>query len=292
MVKADEQVLQALHPRVAVAFDFDETLAPSTTDALLEHLGEDPERFTAEHVQPLTDDGWETRLAQAHALRALSQRHPDGPITSETFAAVADGLELYPGVVDLFDRLRAAVDETEADVEVEFFLITAGFVDVPSHTAIADEFTRIIGGHWALDDDGGILIPKSTIGHYDKVRHLLAIAKGLDSVEADRDTDPDVTIPDHDWHVPFAQMVFVGDGDSDLPAFDLMESRGGVGVAVRQAGSDADWESREDMRDGREVAALATSDYREGSPALRVLEAAVRRAALRVQMLRAGRSDD
>lgn len=288
MTTPDAHVLQALHPRVALAFDFDETLAPGTTDVLLSHLGVDPDEFSRQHVDPREDDGWEHVLAEAHALRELSLARDGGPITDETFAEVGEVIELYPGVPEMFGRVREAVAEVDADVEVEFHLITAGFVNVPSHTPIAHEFDSIIGGHWAYDDDGGVLTPKSTVGHYDKVRYLLAIAKGLDAVAADDDRDPDVPLPDEEWHVPIPQIVFVGDGDSDLPAFDFLQSNGGAAIAVRQSADAASWESRSDMRDGREVVALAESDFSEGSPLLAVLLDAARRAALRVRMLRTG----
>ena len=280
----DGLVVRALHRRVVYVFDFDETLAPNTTNALLCHVGVDPERFRAERVAPLVDDGWEQRLAEARALADLSGTL-DEPITRSTFADVAAELELYPGVDDFTDRLTAAVHEVEADVDVEFHILTAGFVHIPAATAIADKFDSIIGGHWAFDDTGAIMQPKNTVGHYAKVRHLKALAKGLDSIESDRPDDVDRHLPEDEWHVPFEQLVFVGDGDSDLPAFDLMNSRSGTAIAVRQADSAEEWESRGDMRDGRQVACLAESDFSEGSPLMTALAAAGQRSALWVRMV-------
>ncbi len=291
--KPDSLILQALHRRVVFAFDFDETLAPNTTNALLEHLGEDPAGFRSEHVQPLVADGWEQRLAEAQAMVELSNRRiADGEdgITADTFAAVAASLPLYDGVEDMFDAVRSAVQEVDADIEIGFYLITAGFVDVPKNTSIADRFDRLIGGHWAFGDDGSILGPRNTVGHYAKVRHLKALAKGLSSIESDRDSDVDAHVPAADWHVPFEQMVFVGDGDSDLPAFDFMNDRGGTAIAVHQSADETDWESRGDMRDGRQVMALARSDFSPDSRLLDVLCAAGRLAAWRIRLLELGRS--
>ena len=282
--KPDRAVLRVRHPRVAFVFDFDETLAPNTTDALLRHLGLDAEEFRGERVQPLVEDGWEQRLAEARALVDYSNEASE-PITRSVFEEVATKLELYPGVTEMFDRVTDAVTEIEPDLDVEFHLITAGFVQVPQATAIADRFTSIIGGHWAFDDDGAILTPKSTVGHYAKVRHLLALAKGLDTVRSDDDHDVDRLVPEKDWHVSFEQMVFVGDGDSDLPAFELMHERAGLAIAVFQAESADRWESRSDMRDGRQVACLCRSDFSPGSPLLTALMAAGQRAALWAKIL-------
>ncbi|NNE94917.1 MAG: haloacid dehalogenase-like hydrolase, partial [Acidimicrobiales bacterium] len=246
----NELHVRALRKRVLLAFDFDETLAPNTTNALLEHLGENPEEFRDRYVKPLQDRGWESRLAEAHTLVELSRRRSD-PITDQTFAEVASNLDMYPGVPDMFDRVRTAVGDIDDDIDVEFHMITAGFVNIPSHTAIADEFTSIIGGHWAFDEAGQIVFPKNTVGHYAKVRHLLALAKGIDSVQSDRSYDIDRDIPESEWHAPFEQIIFVGDGDSDLPAFDFMQSHAGTAIAVYQADNAREWESKGDMRRGR-----------------------------------------
>ncbi len=283
--KPDELVLRALHPRIALVFDFDETLAPNTTNALIRHLGLEPEEWRETHVAPRVEDGWETRLAEAAGLIELSAGD-NGPITAETFEAVAAELELYPGVTELFDHVTDAVAATEPDIDIEFHVLTAGFVNIPSATSIADRFTSIIGGHWAFDADGGLAFPKSTVGHYAKVRHLLALAKGIDSVDAERANDVLRYIPEDEWHCPFEQMVFVGDGDSDLPAFDLMHGRAGTAIGVRQATRDESWESREYMRDGQQVAALAETDFRPGSPLLSVICGSAKRAALWIQVLR------
>lgn len=283
-----DTVLRALHPRVAFVFDFDETLAPSTTDALLEHLDIDPDEFRTDRVEPLVSDGWQVRLAEAQALVDLS-RGDHGPITEKTFDEVAQELDLYPGVNEMFDVITDAVHDIEPDVEVEFHLVTAGFVHIPQATPIADRFTQILGAHWAFDADGAIAAPKNTLGHYEKVRHLLALAKGLDSIASNQSDDVNAEIDPADWHVPFEQIVFVGDGDSDMPAFDLMESRGGVAIAVRQAANRDSWESRDAMRDGRRVAALMESDFRNDSPLMTALCASGQRAALWIRTLRAGR---
>lgn len=184
----EHRVRRALKPRVLLAFDFDETLAPNTTDALLRHLGVDPDYFRERHVAPRVANGWEQRLAEAHALIELS-RGDHGPITEQTFADTAAELDVYPGAEQMFDHLRGAVAEIDADLLVEFHLITAGFVHIPAHTSVGGRFDSLIGGHWAFDDDGHILAPKHTVGHYAKVRHLLALAKGLDSIASDRAND-------------------------------------------------------------------------------------------------------
>ena len=64
--------------RLAVVFDFDETLAPDTFALLLEDLGLDADTFKQERVQPLVDDGWDKYIARAYCLVEESKRRsPD-----------------------------------------------------------------------------------------------------------------------------------------------------------------------------------------------------------------------
>ncbi|MGH1504098.1 MAG: hypothetical protein ACRBI6_11120 [Acidimicrobiales bacterium] len=282
------------HPHVVVAFDFDQTLSTRTTDHLVRHLGVDPDEFERNAVAPRVAAGWDTRLAEAAALLELSRTSEHGPVTRSTFDELGATLELYPGVADLFEILRDAVGEISTDLSVEFHLITAGFVEMPSATPIASEFTSIRGGHWAFDDDGALndgalndgalCFPASTLGHDAKVRHLEALAKGLDTIDDDASPDLRAPLPLAEWHAPWEQVIYVADGNSDLPAFEFVRRHGGTAIGVHQAPTDAEWDAADAMRPGRRVDALHRSDYRDGRPLLDTMIDAVTRAALHARI--------
>ena len=61
-----------LHNRIAVVFDFDQTLADDSLDALLRGLGHEPEAFRREQVQPLTSPPEGIDPAVADAARRAS----------------------------------------------------------------------------------------------------------------------------------------------------------------------------------------------------------------------------
>jgi hypothetical protein len=79
---------QAYHNRLAVIFDFDQTLAANSDHALLRKYGLDPEVFNQERVQTLAADGWDPTLAGFYCLISESKAYPERPITREFLAQV------------------------------------------------------------------------------------------------------------------------------------------------------------------------------------------------------------
>lgn len=152
----------ASHDRIAVVFDFDETLAPDSYATLLEHLGVDPDRFEQQRVQPLSEQGWDDTLARFHCiLREAADR--DVALDREFCRRVAAAIEPFAGVPEMFDRVAGFARAVAPGVGVEFYLLSAGFVDVHRHMAIAEEFTAMWGSEFAFDDDGAAIGCKQMI---------------------------------------------------------------------------------------------------------------------------------
>jgi trehalose-6-phosphatase len=82
-------------------------------------------------------------------------------------------------------------------------------------------------------------------------------------------------VPENEWHVPLSQVIYVGDGASDMPAFALMNERRGLGIGVYKAESPQDWASRDEMYARRRVQNLAYADYTDGSELMKSLTLAV-----------------
>lgn len=279
---------EALHDRIAVVFDFDLTLGEGSVDVLLRKLDIDPDRFRRESVAPLDDAGWDHSLARFKALIDLSERL-GGAITRDQLEAVGRETPLYPDVERVFDRIRSSARSIADGVAVEFYVLTAGFAEVPGATPIAHEFEAIWGsaGHYA--DDGRLVFPRRIVTYPEKAHYLLQLAKGLSVDGVDTPADVYRDVPGERWHVPFDQMVYVGDGASDLPAFELIERRGGISIGVfGPDGSASGWSRGHEVRPGRRVQNLARADYREGAELLQSLCLAVESIAKLVALRRLG----
>jgi hypothetical protein len=282
---------QELHDRIVLVFDFDQTLGEGAVDVLLRKLQVDPERFARETVEPLLRQGWDLSLARFKALIDLSESL-GGAVTESVLRAVGRDLPLYPEVELVFDRLRAASHAIAPGVEVEFHVLTAGFVEVPTSTAIAHEFKDIWGsaGHYA--PDGRLVFPKRIITYPEKVHYLLQLAKGLSVEGPDAPADVFRHVPEEKWHVPFSQMIYVGDGASDLPAFELLSRQGGLSIGVfGPGGSASDWGRERHMHSGQRVQNVAEANYAEDAELMQSLRLGVEAIAKLIALRRLGRDE-
>jgi FMN phosphatase YigB (HAD superfamily) len=219
---------------IALVFDFDDTLAPDSTSGFLQDLGVDASLFWRDRVGPLLDhEDWDPVPAYLYRMLQLSQAGEHGPITRERLRDWGRRLPLHEGVVSLFDRLRSRLHQAHPTVQLEFYLISSGLGDVLRSTPIASQFTDIWASEFHYGADGAIDFPRRVVSFTDKTRYLFHIQKGIigpDSrnkpFEVNRKVDADKL------RVPFEQMIFVGDGYTDIPCFSLIRRSGGVAFGV------------------------------------------------------------
>ena len=261
--------------RIALAFDFDDTLVPDTVDSLLESCDIDSQAFRQQRIQPLIDKGWEPILARFYSLIQESKRRDQDKITNEYLSKFGRELAPFDGVPEMFKRLRQSAKAIVPDIEVEFYLITCGMVEIARHTCIAPEFTAMWGCEFSYNEEGEIEFVKQLVSHTEKTRYLFQLAKGIDNTNQDgqmfvyRDVSPE------ELHVPLRQVIYVGDGASDIPCFSLMNEENGVAIGVYKGSTVQDWNDQVKLSASQRVANLAEADYREDSELMRSLTLAV-----------------
>lgn len=284
MGKGSGGATRGFHNRIAVVFDFDRTLSSGTVDALLERLGvEDSQRWREEELQPMIADGWDEILAKGWLLARTAERHGCA-LTKELVQEVGKGLPCYPGVEETLPELRWIGKEASGGGAVEIYVLSSGFVDMMSVSPIASLVDAVWGSslHWS--EDGALLGVKRTVIHSEKARYLLALAKGLDIAGANEPQDVMRDKPREDWHVPVDQMIYVGDGASDIDAFNLMHDHGGVAIAVNHAEGGEEWDAAEHMYNAARVENLAPPDFTPGKEMHRSLSLAVEMIGKRVAL--------
>lgn len=215
---------------IGLIFDFDDTLAPDSTTGFLASRGVDIKKFWQQDVQNLLDQGWDPVPAYLYQMIEESRR-AGTPYTKNDFQDFAHSWKFHEGVTRFFAHLREHLADHAPDVSLEFYLISSGIGDIVRNTRISRHFHQIWASEFHYDGQGAIAFPKKIVSFTDKTRYLYQIAKGMTGPEyGSKPFEVNKKVPQ--LHIPLDQMVFTGDGFTDIPCFSVIRKAGGVAVGV------------------------------------------------------------
>lgn len=267
---------------IALVFDFDDTLAPDSTTHFLAQAGlKDIKKFWQKDVQDLLDKEWDPIPAYLYQMIQASQKNlTKTPITKKSFKKCGEDLPLHKGATTIFQRLRKTAQTVNKDVKLEFYLISSGIGDIIKNTVIAKEFDDIWASEFAYDEAGQINFPRKIISFTDKTRYIFQIQKGIVGKKfANKPFEVNKKLKPNQIRVPIKNMIFVGDGYTDIPCFSLVKKEGGVAIAVVDKNHSEKWDrAYQFIQDGR-VSNLNSADYSENSDLSLFLQMAVKKMA-------------
>ena len=233
------------HTTIAIVADCDDTLAPDTTGQLLKLCGVDSADFFRNRAGPLVKDGWDPSLAYMHGMVELARNEgPLSALTQEQIKELAKRLSFYPGVPECFGSIKREVEGNPlfraVGIRVEVYVISGGIAELLRASILADAAHYVWGCDFAYDERGVIAFPKNVISFTDKTRFLYMIQKG--KVGPAFDGQPYAVndlMTEEERLVPFSNMVYLGDGPSDVPCMSLLQSMGGFVIGVMSAANPA-----------------------------------------------------
>jgi phosphoserine phosphatase len=220
---------------IAVVFDFDDTLAPDSVTRLVERQGVDPEIFWKEEFTQRVRNGFDPTIATLSLLTDEAALEGSfGELTKSDLTSAGESLEqdISEGVTELlndFDEIAEAYD----GVTVNTYIISEGLKEVIEATTLADEFEAVYASELSADEEGTITGLKRAISFTDKTRYLFEINKGIS--QPDSENNPykvnEKTLYS-ERTIPFENIVYVGDGLTDIPCFSLVQDRNGRAFGV------------------------------------------------------------
>jgi hypothetical protein len=137
-------------------------------------------------------------------------------------------IEFFPGVTDWFKRINKFGEEN--NVIIEHYVISSGLKEIIEGTQISGEFKKIYGCEFVYDQKGLAVFPKTAVNYTNKTQFVYRINKGV--LDVFNDEDLNRSMPDDSKRIPFCNMIYIGDGLSDVPCMKMMKSYGGVSIAV------------------------------------------------------------
>jgi phosphoserine phosphatase len=225
---------------IAVIFDFDDTLTDDSTTQFLRKHGVDIDEFWGVKQKALVEQGWDPTLAYLSLfLSNVGDDKPFGKLANADLWKFGAGLQFYPGLPELFTELRAIPkDFRNSKPTVEFYIISGGLEEVIRGSLIATHVDGIYGCRFAEDADGVVSQAKNVISFTEKTRFIFEINKGIGTA-GDSRTDPynvNNFFAKESRRIPLSNMIYVGDGLTDVPCFSLIEASGGNSFGVFDPG--------------------------------------------------------
>lgn len=196
-------------------------------------------------------------------------------VQKDAFSDYGAKLDLFNGVENWFDRINAF--GKEAGISVSHHIISSGIREMIDGTIIAKYFSNIYASSFCYDHHGVAEWPALALNYTTKTQYLFRINKNVKHVY-DHGKINDY-IPPSERPVPFTNMIFIGDGETDIPCFRLVKDKGGHSVAVYQPKKKGAKERPQKLlKDGR-VNFMAPADYSEGQDVDRIVKAIMEKVA-------------
>ena len=245
---------------IALLYDFDKTLCTQDMQnySFIPSLGMAPGDFWREANGFGEKEKMDGILAYMYTM-VRKAKEKNVPLTRETLRKCGRSVAFFPGVTDWFERINRYGESL--GVQVEHYVISSGLREIIEGSEIADCFKEIYACEFFYDENGVPVWPKLAVNFTDKTQFVYRINKGVLNVSDDKALN--ASMPDEHKRVPFVNMVYIGDGLSDVPCMKMMRSYGGQAIAVYQT---ANRDAVEELLRKDRVDYIFPADYREGTP--------------------------
>ena len=261
-------------PVVAIMYDFDKTLCTKDMQdyGFIPSLNMQPSEFWKK--TNVFGSAREMDSVLAYLYTMIGERNRLGnPITRENLVECGRNIELFNGVTEWFDRVN--LYGAAQGVLVEHYVISSGLKEIIEGSGIADKFTKIFACEFCYDENGAAIWPKTAVNYTNKTQFVYRINKGV--LDISNDIDLNRSMPEDDKRVPFTNMIYIGDGLSDVPCMKMMKAYGGTAIAVYQE----DYRCKvEELLLRDRVDFISPADYSEDSQLNRTVHNLIKKIAI------------
>ncbi|MFL6212036.1 MAG: hypothetical protein ACJ74W_24525 [Pyrinomonadaceae bacterium] len=270
---------------IAIIFDFDDTLTDDSTTKLLEAHGIDAVDFWQNQNKKQVDAGWNPTLSYLKLLLDnVGKGKPLGQLSNKKLHEFGESLTFYDGIPEIFPDLENIVREHKvSNPSIEFYIVSGGLEEIIRGSKIASYFGGIWGCKFA-EERGAIKYIMRSISFTEKTKFLFEINKGINLVQREPYAVNRYVAP-ADRRIPFENMIYLGDGLTDVPCFSLLNMFRGKAFGIfdprKQGSPKKGWEQ---LVVPRRVNTLNSPHYGEHDDLGALLRTAVKEICLRMDV--------
>lgn len=260
-------------PIIALMYDFDKTLCSKDMQeySFIPSIGMSASDFWSEADRIAHKSDMDKILAYMYLMIKQAKKN-DVSISRESFNNLGKDVILYKGVKSWFKRINEY--GKSLGVEIEHYIISSGLKEIIDGTSIAKEFKRIYACEFHYNASGNADWPQRAVNYTTKTQYLFRISKGvldvMDDVKLNRN------IEDDDRRIPYRNMIYIGDGLTDVPCMKLIKQYGGQSIAIYQKSQKSKTEVL--LKDNR-VNFICEADYSKDSELERIIKLIIEKMA-------------
>ena len=216
-------------PIIALIYDFDGTLSPGNMQefGFIQAIGQTPEEFWSK------SDGIAKGQDASNILAYMKLMYDEAKkngirLTREDFRRYGSDIVLFDGVREWFRTVNEY--GRRHGVIIEHYINSSGLKEIIEGSPIAREFKHIFAGSFIYDEAGEAEWPGIAVDFTAKTQFLFKIQKGIfSSRDAKRVNE---SMAEDAKRIPFTNMIYFGDGETDIPSMKVVNMFGGNAIAV------------------------------------------------------------
>lgn len=217
------------YTEIAIAYDFDGTLAPGNMQerSFLPALNINKQDFWRE-VKDMSEANNMNEILSYMHLMLKKANEKNQQITKQAFRDHGKDIEFFAGVEEYFDKINGYAKTK--NIKVNHYVISSGLRDIIEGTSIYDKFTNVFASGYKYNVNGYAEWPAVAIDYTNKTQFLFRINKGINN-SWDNSTINEF-LAEEERPIPFSRMIYIGDGETDIPAMKMINYQGGTSIAV------------------------------------------------------------
>ena len=247
---------------IALVYDFDGTLSPQPMQeyTVLPELGINANDFWLEckkEAKKYNADGMLTYMRLLIEKIELKHSHLD----RKGLRNLAKDIIYFPGVETWFDRINNHVREKSGGkIKVRHYIISAGLKEILEGIKIRQHFEKMYASEYYFDHHDAARFPTVVINDTSKTQYIFRINKGIEDINQSINE----YMPESDRPIPFSNMIYIGDGLTDVPCMTVTKNNGGYALAVHKPNSPESASTCRELAKANRIDYFAPANYKKG----------------------------
>lgn len=263
---------------IAIMYDFDKTLCTRDMQeyTFLPNLGIEASKFWKEATELRENNKMDQVLTYMYLMFRKTVDN-NRSLKRSYLNQMGKNIELFPGVLEWFDRINEY--GKSLGFEIEHYIISSGLKEIIEGSPIGDKFKCIYASEFFYNEDGNAMWPKLAVNYTNKTQFLVRINKGILDISDDNRLNDKMI--DNDRRISTANMIYIGDGYTDVPCMKLTKENGGVSIAVY---TDKNYNTAKKLLNDGRINYMIASDYQEGSEMDEIVKKTIQKMAIDTEL--------